>query len=167
MVAWVHPGPAAYWQFRGFFILSQLPAWAKKAPRTCRKRGAGPLSDRKSQSIVRLSKDQGGSSVLLDTPAVNCVFNRRQYNFVIGPIPVLYAQATDAFGLGRARVRRCGCIAESEHPAPLLIRANALEAVTVGAFVIPLSGPRNSFETNFFWTKPHFGFSFEQYLCSR
>ena len=89
MVAWVHPGPAAYWQFAGFFILSQLPAWAKKAPRTCRKRGAGPLSDRKSQSIVRLSKDQGGSSVLLDTPVVNCVFNRRQYNFVMGLIPVI------------------------------------------------------------------------------
>ena len=50
-VAWVRPEPAAYWQFSGAmpgaiisggkgdaesktFILSQLPAWAKKAPRT-------------------------------------------------------------------------------------------------------------------------------------
>ena len=89
------PGLPRIGNSAGFFILSQLPAWAKKAPRTCRKRGAGPLSDRKSQSIVRLSKDQGGPSVLLDTPVVNCVFNRRQYNFVIGPIPVLYAQAAD------------------------------------------------------------------------
>jgi hypothetical protein len=82
-------------QFAGFFILSQLPAWAKKAPRTYRKRGAGPLSDRQSRSIIRLSKDQGGSSVLLDTPVVICAFNRRQYNFVIRPIPVFYAQAAD------------------------------------------------------------------------
>ena len=89
------PGLPRIGNSAGFFILSQLPAWAKKAPRTCRKRGAGPLSDRKSQSIVRLSKDQGGSSVLLDTPVVNCLFNRRQYYFVIGPIPVLYAQAAD------------------------------------------------------------------------
>ena len=95
MVAEVHPGLPRIGNSAGFFILSQLPAWAKKAPRTCRKRGAGPLSDRKSQSIVRLSKDQGGSSVLLDTPVVNCLFNRRQYYFVIGPIPVLYAQAAD------------------------------------------------------------------------
>ena len=55
------PGLPRIGNSAGFFILSQLPAWAKKAPRTCRKRGAGPLSDRKSQSIVRLSKDQGGS----------------------------------------------------------------------------------------------------------
>ena len=48
------------------------------------------MSDRKSQSIVRLSKDQGGSSVLLDTRVVICAFNRRQYNFVIRPIPVFF-----------------------------------------------------------------------------
>jgi hypothetical protein len=88
-MARVHPGPAAYWQF------SRPDARVRpKKPRApCGKRGAGPLSDRKSQSIVRSSKNQGGSSVLQDTPVVNCVFNRRQYNFVIGPIPVLYAQA--------------------------------------------------------------------------
>jgi hypothetical protein len=44
---------------------------AKKAPRTCRKRGASPLSDRKSQSTVRSSKDQGDSSILLDTRGCN------------------------------------------------------------------------------------------------
>jgi hypothetical protein len=48
------------------------------------------------RSTVRLSKDQGGSPDLLDTPLVDCVFNRRQYNFLIGPIPVWYAQA-DAY----------------------------------------------------------------------
>ena len=95
MVAWVHPGPAAYWQFSGLLHFEPAARVGQKALRTGRKRGAGPLSDRKSQSIVRLSKDQGGSSVLLDTPVVNCLFNRRQYYFVIGPIPVLYAQAAD------------------------------------------------------------------------
>ena len=94
-VAWVHPGPAAYWQFSGLLHFEPTARVGQKAPRTCRKRGAGPLSDRKSQSIVRLSKDQGGSSILLDTPVVNCLFNRRQYYFVIGPIPVLYAKAAD------------------------------------------------------------------------
>jgi hypothetical protein len=44
------------------------------------------------------------SSVLLDTPVVNRVFNRGQYNFVIGPIPVLYDQAADR------RLR--GCLAD-------------------------------------------------------
>jgi hypothetical protein len=44
------------------------------------------------------------SSVLLDTPVVNRVFIRGQYNFVIGPIPVLYAQTADR------RLR--GCLAD-------------------------------------------------------
>jgi hypothetical protein len=46
------PGLPRIGNSAGFFILSQLPAWAKKAPRTYRKRGAGPLSDRKSRSII-------------------------------------------------------------------------------------------------------------------
>lgn len=69
---------------------------AKKAPRTCRKRGASPLSNRKSQSTVRLSKR---SRRLVRPPrhmiVVNRVFSPRQYNFVIGPIPVLYARVAD------------------------------------------------------------------------
>jgi hypothetical protein len=78
---------------------------AKKAPRTCRKRGASPLSNRKSQSTVRLSKR---SRRLVRPPrhmiVVNRVFSPRQYNFVIGPIPVSYTQAADC------RLR--GCLAD-------------------------------------------------------
>src|SRR5262245_16702435 len=44
----------------------------KKAPRTLWEARGRSLSDRKSQSIITLSKDQGGSSVLLDTWDLNC-----------------------------------------------------------------------------------------------
>jgi hypothetical protein len=33
------PGLPRIGKSAGFFILGQLPAWAKKDPRTCRKRG--------------------------------------------------------------------------------------------------------------------------------
>ena len=100
------PEPAAYWQFSGLLHFEPAARVGQKAPRTCRKRGAGPLSDRKSQSIVRLSKDQGGSSVFLDTSVVNCLFNRRQYYFVIGPIPVFLCPGR-GLTLARRSCRSC------------------------------------------------------------
>jgi hypothetical protein len=65
-------------------------------------------------------------------------------------------------GPPRVMVRRADL-----HPAPSSFRANALRAVTVGAFVNHSQGHETRLKPFFLWTKPHFGFSFEQYLCSR
>ena len=102
----------------------------QKSPAHLTKRGAGSLSDRKSQSIVRLLKDQGGSSVLLDTPVVNCLFNRRQYYFVIGPIPVFYAQAAD--GGPTDRVRRGGLCYLKHHTKAGWNSWRAVQNMTAG-----------------------------------